>query len=120
FLGEVGLVGALGLHLVAGASVGFEARIDGEHHAFTGIGTERLDDALGHAGPVDLFAGGVIGDDEVDVGVAAQVELAHAEAAEGDHHHLVMGAIAGAGRRGRFGQSDAVGGGDDGIGQHAG
>ena len=118
--GEVGLVGAFGLHQVAGASVGFEPGIDGEHHAFAGVGAERLDHALGHTGPVDLFGGVVIGDDEVDVGVAAQVELAHAEAAERDHHHLIVGQIAGVRGRRRFGQRDAVGGRDDAIGEHAG
>src|ERR1019366_3794351 len=95
-LGEVGLVGAFGLHQVAGASVGFEAGIDGEHDAFAGVGTERLDHALGHAGPVDLFGGVTVGDDEVDVGVAAQVELAHAEAAEAGDLHLIVAQITGA------------------------
>ena len=58
-----------------------------------------------------------IGHDEHQVGVRAQVELAHAQAPQCDHHHLVRRRVgSGRGRR-RLGERDPVGGGDHLVGQ---
>ena len=75
----------------------------------------RLDHALGHAGPEELLGGIVVGDDEDQVGVGAEVELAHAQPAQRDHHHLVAG-VYGAARRAAAlrASGDAVSRGDHG------
>ena len=51
-------------------------------------------------------AGVRVGNDEDQVGVRAQVEFAHAQPAQRDHHHLVRRAVSVAGRRRRFRHGD--------------
>ena len=49
-----------------------------------------------------VFGGVPIGEQEREVGVGGEIELAHAEAAEGDDHHLVRELVIGRGGRRRF------------------
>ena len=91
--GEVGLVGAFGLHQVAFTPVGAQARIHGEHDALAGVGAQGLNHALGDRRPVRVLAGIGIGQHEDEIGIGAEIELTHAQPSQGDHHHLVIRAI---------------------------
>ena len=80
----------------------------------------RVDHALGHACPEDLLGGVLVGNHEAEIGVGRQIELAHAEPAQRDHHHLIARRVSRA-RRGIAGnrllQRQAIGRADHGVGQ---
>ncbi len=118
--GEVIEEGRFGLDEGAGAAVGAEAGVDAEQLAVAGVGGEDVDHPVGGAGPEDVFFLVAFGEGEDEVGVGAEVELAHAEAAEGDDHHLVARLVAVADwwvlDAGLF-DGHAVGGADGGVGE---
>ncbi len=118
--GEVIEEGRFGLDEGAGTAVGAEASVDAEQLAVTGVSGQDVDYAVGDSGPEDVFFLVAFGEGEDEVGVGAEVELAHAEAAEGDDHHLVGGLVAIAGGRvlaaGLF-DGHTVGGADGGVGE---
>ena len=92
-LGEIFLVGLLGLHQRAGASVRTQPRIDGEHQPGAGIGGDEVDHAVGHAGPEHVLVLVLVGHDENQVGVRSEIELAHAQPSQSDDHELVARGI---------------------------
>ena len=88
-MGKVIHVGLLKLNEIAFAAKGTEPRIHRKDDAVAGVGRQNLDHAGSDTGPEFQFVRSFIGQDEDNIGIAREIELAEAEPAKRNDHHWI-------------------------------